>query len=467
MKTEHFDHDPGWEGRNNRIIPKEYPTVVQAFGYSQTHFAGAAAGEMGGQVWRASEPAYYGDKIGPRTLDDKLSASGTFALTKTSPGSGVFFGFFRAEQPGAGGRPIGSLGPGSGLRTQRRSPGRPAHHRPEPIVRHVHHAVHPRQVPPHAAQERRHAIHLEARLRSERGRRPRTIHVHDPWRAPNRCWTSRTCRKPTSRKPAPIFRARRRSRSTCPRVTNSRARLRPLRPDEHDETRRATEHLLRRSPVRGPVPRLLAGSALGRFRQSGHAIKRPMSPAPTTSASARRTTPAASLARSAAPFGGLTTGATTRTRWGRFRLPTGSRPAAELSWWSVAPTRICASVGSAATTAAQAPNKAGNFLGIKVGGPTRVGHYFLPAFTINEQVRGLPDKGPVLRPGKTYEWSLVYDPAANDGQGAITATLGDESGHTQHQARPETQSPGGEIGSLRPILDRSRWPDREALSRRS
>ena len=93
-KIEHFDHDPGWEGRNNRVIPKEYLTVVQAFGYSQTHFAGAAAGEMGGQVWRASEPAYYGDKIGPRTLADRLSASGTFALTKTSPGSGLFFGFF-------------------------------------------------------------------------------------------------------------------------------------------------------------------------------------------------------------------------------------------------------------------------------------------------------------------------------------------------------------------------------------
>ena len=39
-----------------------------------------------------------------------------------------------------------------------------------------------------------------------------------------------------------------------------------------------------------------------------------------------------------------------------------------------------------------APNKAGDFLGIKVGGPTRVGHYFLPAFTINEQVRGCPTR---------------------------------------------------------------------------
>jgi hypothetical protein len=33
----------------------------------------------------------------------------------------------------------------------------------------------------------------------------------------------------------------------------------------------------------------------------------------------------------------------------------------------------------------------------------------------------------VLRPGQTYEWSLAYDPAANDGRGSITATLGDET----------------------------------------
>ena len=84
--------------------------MTQDFGYSKTNFAGKAAGEMGGQITRASEPAFYADKIGPVTLDDKLSASGTFALTKTTAGGGIFFGFFRAEQPGGGGRPIGSLG---------------------------------------------------------------------------------------------------------------------------------------------------------------------------------------------------------------------------------------------------------------------------------------------------------------------------------------------------------------------
>ena len=96
-KSESFDRDPGWEGHNNRIVPARLPTVVQDFGYSKTSFAGREKGELGGRITRASEPAYYADKIGPVTLDEKLSASGTFALTKTEPGGGLFFGFFHAE----------------------------------------------------------------------------------------------------------------------------------------------------------------------------------------------------------------------------------------------------------------------------------------------------------------------------------------------------------------------------------
>src|SRR5438876_2235990 len=66
LRTQSFDSDPGWEGHNNRIIPKEYPTVVQDFGYSKTNHAGKSPGEMGGQVNRASIPAFYADKIEPR-----------------------------------------------------------------------------------------------------------------------------------------------------------------------------------------------------------------------------------------------------------------------------------------------------------------------------------------------------------------------------------------------------------------
>src|SRR6267154_4999181 len=59
LKTESFEKDPGWEGHNNRVVPERLPTVVQDFGYSKTNFAGKAAGELGGRVTRASEPAFY------------------------------------------------------------------------------------------------------------------------------------------------------------------------------------------------------------------------------------------------------------------------------------------------------------------------------------------------------------------------------------------------------------------------
>ena len=35
--------------------------------------------------------------------------------------------------------------------------------------------------------------------------------------------------------------------------------------------------------------------------------------------------------------------------------------------------------------------------------------------------------GPVVAQKKTYEWSLVYDPQGNGGNGTLQATLGDES----------------------------------------
>jgi hypothetical protein len=41
--------------------------------------------------------------------------------------------------------------------------------------------------------------------------------------------------------------------------------------------------------------------------------------------------------------------------------------------------------------------------------------------------RSQAKSGPVLTPGKICEWSLVYDPAAEGGNGAVTVTLGEES----------------------------------------
>ncbi|MEK6262735.1 MAG: hypothetical protein AABP62_29410 [Planctomycetota bacterium] len=68
-----------------------------------------------------------------------------------------------------------------------------------------------------------------------------------------------------------------------------------------------------------------------------------------------------------------------------------------------------------------------DFVGIHVGGPTRIGHYFIPAFATAKGTKGKVDQGPVLTPGKVFDWSLVYDPAANDGHGEMRVTLGQES----------------------------------------
>ena len=102
LKSESFDRDPGWEGHNNRILPKFFKTVEQDFGYSATNFAGKETGEIGGRIWRSSTQASYAAKIPPKTLQDKLSASGSFAMTASSGSSGVFVGWFKSEQPGGG-----------------------------------------------------------------------------------------------------------------------------------------------------------------------------------------------------------------------------------------------------------------------------------------------------------------------------------------------------------------------------
>lgn len=110
LKTENFDKDPDWEGHNNRLVPKAFPRVTQDFGYTRTNIAGNAPGEIGGSVQRANEAAFYAAKIAPKTLDDTLSASGTFAITKTTSNTGVFFGWFNSRQPGRTGRPVNSFG---------------------------------------------------------------------------------------------------------------------------------------------------------------------------------------------------------------------------------------------------------------------------------------------------------------------------------------------------------------------
>jgi hypothetical protein len=75
----------------------------------------------------------------------------------------------------------------------------------------------------------------------------------------------------------------------------------------------------------------------------------------------------------------------------------------------------------------KSPDVAGHFVGVHVGGPTRIGHYFIPYYTTGQGTKGKAEQGPILIPGKVLDWSLVYDPAGGNGNGEMRVTLGTES----------------------------------------
>jgi acetyl esterase/lipase len=432
IKTESFDRDPGWEAHNNRVVPKEYPTIVQDFGYTKTNFAGKAAGEMGGQVWRASEPAYYAGKIGPRTLGDRLSASGTFALTKTTPGGGIFFGFFRAEQPGAGGRPIGSLGmhvdtEHSGARLavrlitgQNRSCGTfvtpflPGKFRPTPIRN----------------DGTRYTWKLDYDPQAAGGRGQFTFTIRSHGDKPEELDAKRL---PTDLPETHRQEALRR----FPNVTTFSVDL----PEGYRQQATTFDHF-------GLMNMMKAGGRMTVYfddlTYDGHS--QDFAQDPNWDASRNRVTYQAADVGGAHNFGFSSTsyaggkpGEVGGTFWrsGKYgyyadrvgpltlddRLEAGGKvvlqvgaPDADmfLGWFNSANKET-------------PPIEAGHFLGVHVGGPTRVGHYFHPAFATATGTRGQAAAGPVLAPGKVHHWTLVYDPAAEGGHGAIRVTLDKET----------------------------------------
>lgn len=108
-RTEKFEVQPAWTGVNNQPQFPPCLTVDQDFGYSpKTSFAGGTLGEIGGKIWRAASIASYARAIAPKTFQDKLSASGRFAVTKAVGSSGFLFGWFNSSNP-PGWRNLNSL----------------------------------------------------------------------------------------------------------------------------------------------------------------------------------------------------------------------------------------------------------------------------------------------------------------------------------------------------------------------
>ena len=109
MRTESFDHDPHWDGFNNRQRPAAWPEFTQDFGWSDTHHAGERQGEIGGVVQRTSTPAWYAlDLEHPLALDRPIRLAGSFCVT-AAHGGGVKFGLFNAASVRPGQRPLNSM----------------------------------------------------------------------------------------------------------------------------------------------------------------------------------------------------------------------------------------------------------------------------------------------------------------------------------------------------------------------
>lgn len=98
LKTETFDHDPGWDGVNNRSAQQREPIAIrQAFGYSaKTNHAGSdEPGEIGGFVTPAGEGAFYGKEIDAVDFERPLTASGVMSIAPG--GTHLLLGFFNSE----------------------------------------------------------------------------------------------------------------------------------------------------------------------------------------------------------------------------------------------------------------------------------------------------------------------------------------------------------------------------------
>jgi hypothetical protein len=419
LKTETFDHDPGWDGFNNRMVPEVAPKVTQDFGYSHTSFASKTAGELGGEVCRASEPAWYAAKIAPKTLDDKLSASGTFALTKSGGSSGICFGWFNGQQPSGMGRPINSLGM---MLSGSKTGGRLAIH----LI---------------TAQNKVCATFV---TRFERYRTPeeKAIMRPTPIKHDGTRYYWKLDYDPAANEAKGRIQFTIKSESAQPEDFEGKVFTVDL-PEGFKTQGTTFDHfgLINVTRPAGPLTVYFGDLELDGQPQD-------FSRDPNWEGSGNHQTYEAKEVAGYHDFGftatnhaGGTAGELGGLVWrspyayyadrigplslndplearGRFVLASGAPDSGFLFGWFNSEVRQVDDKDAI---------KGRNFIGISVGGPTRIGHYFLPEFATARGDRGHLKEGPILKPGQTYEWTLTYDPAANDGRGQMRVTLGGES----------------------------------------
>ena len=401
---ESFDRDPGWEGFRNRLVVGKPKVTRQHFGYRPTNKArGKHPGEIGGRVERSITPAYYANPIPTKTLNDRLVASGRFAVHDDESSTGTLIGWFNDKGSrgwrtsnslamridGNGGRywvffeygtadwMTGGMGcfEGEAYQTTRTKPF-PADGTPHDWA-----LVYDPAGAGGAGQVTLTLDGKEYRLTLGDGHKARGA-TFNRFGVFNQQTTGGGMEvyfddlaldgEPISFDEDPKWEA------VGNDVDFEDRALRPL----HDFGFAMTH--------------FAGGKAAG---ETGGLVWRDEPPAYY----ADRVGPLSLDDRLAASGKVAFTAA-------------GSDSGVYVGWFDSASKRADLPPG------AGFPQK--HFLGVMIEGPSRIGHYFRPAYGSSGGEGGFPDEGPVIRPdGQAHDWSIGYDPSAAGGSGRITVTF--------------------------------------------
>ncbi|MCC6698523.1 MAG: hypothetical protein IT365_23070 [Candidatus Hydrogenedentes bacterium] len=396
-----FSSDPQWEGRNNVPGPDVGRDVTQDFGWSATDFCGKGKGEIGGQLFRSLTPSYYAMPIAQKTLGDHLSVSGTFAVTHSEGGSGILIGWFNSASRGW--RTPNSLA--------MRIDGESGKFRIffEYGTRHwmtgsgqtFEGIYQTTKTPMFVADGTRHSFTLTYDPAGANGQGEMVLVLDGK--------TYRAPLDPGHKEDGAVFDG---FGVFNQQITGDALSVYfdDLEIDgglESFNTEPQWEGKNNRTAFRdiairpyhnfGYRPTTMAGGAPGEI---GGLVWRIESTLPEQSA------------YYAAPTERLSLDVPLHAS-GKVSMTAASADSAVLIGWFNKETFIGAPPA--------------HFLGVLIEGPSRIGHYFRPAFCSSDGIRAVLQEGPVIQPDSvSHEWTIEYDPAAKDGAGAIVVTLDDQ-----------------------------------------
>ena len=92
LREADLTRDPQWEAFRNRLLPDKTRVTRQDFGWRD--------GRIGGWIQRSLTPASYSRPVAPRTFETPMRVSGKFSVHKDHGGTGVLFGWFHESSRG-------------------------------------------------------------------------------------------------------------------------------------------------------------------------------------------------------------------------------------------------------------------------------------------------------------------------------------------------------------------------------